>query len=238
MPTTTRNMATADSPASVEFITQMDSYIQSSEIFKKVLVEALNSALQETLTPLYAEIKSLKSEVLSLRSELSEVKAKANDNEQYSRRNNIRIFGLGEENNENCYDVVLRLCDELNLDVKRNELDRVHRVGRARNMTLSSSNPVHPRPMIVKLTGHQSKLKFMKAKKHLRRNVSIKEDLTRENYELLKYVKTNSLKDVAVYTIDAVIMARAPGHDKPCRIYKKEDLATFKLHKTTPAADD
>ena len=46
--------------------------------------------------------------------------------------------------------------------------------------------------MIVKLTGHQSKLKFMKAKKHLRRNVSIKEDLTRENYELLKYVKTNS----------------------------------------------
>jgi hypothetical protein len=53
MPTTTRNMATADSPASVEFITQMDSYIQSSEIFKKVLVEALNSALQETLTPQY-----------------------------------------------------------------------------------------------------------------------------------------------------------------------------------------
>jgi FtsZ-binding cell division protein ZapB len=123
----------------------MDSYIQSSEIFKKVFVEAVNSALQETLTPLYAEIKSLKSEVSSLRSELSEVKAKANENEQYSRRNNIRICRLGEENNENCYE--LRLCDELNLDVKRNELDCVHRAGRARNMTHSSSNPVHPRPM-------------------------------------------------------------------------------------------
>ncbi|CAB4030000.1 Hypothetical predicted protein, partial [Paramuricea clavata] len=118
-------MTAADSPVSVEFITQMDSYVQSSEIFKTVLVEALNSALQETLTPLYAEIQSLKSEVSSLRSELYEVKAKANDNEQYSRRNNIRIFELGEENNENCYDDVLRLCDELNLDVKRNELDRV-----------------------------------------------------------------------------------------------------------------
>jgi hypothetical protein len=54
MPTTTRNMAAADSLASVEFITQMDSYIQSSEIFKKALVEAMNSALQETLKPLYA----------------------------------------------------------------------------------------------------------------------------------------------------------------------------------------
>ena len=81
--------------------------------------------------------------------------------EQTTTRNNIRIFGLGEENNENCYDVVLRLCDELNLDVKRNELDRVHGVGRARNMTHSSNNPVHPRPMTVKLTGHQSKLRWL-----------------------------------------------------------------------------
>jgi hypothetical protein len=84
--------------------------------------------------------------------------------EQTTTRNNIRIFGLGEENNENCYDVVLRLCDELNLDVKRNELDRVHGVGRARNMTHSSNNPVHPRPMTVKLTGHQSKLSGSPAK--------------------------------------------------------------------------
>jgi hypothetical protein len=57
-----------------------------------------------------------------LRSELAEVKVKSNENEQYSRRNNVRISGLPENVHENCYDVVLDLCGELNIDISRKEL--------------------------------------------------------------------------------------------------------------------
>jgi hypothetical protein len=145
-----------------DFVMQMDNYMKSSEVFRSVIVEALNFAISETLKPLQADIKFLKSENEALRSELAEVKAKSNENEQYSRRNNVRIFGLPENVRENCYDVVLDLCNELNIEVSRNELDRVHRVGRVSNVA------DYRRPMIVKLIGHQSKLKLIKARKNLK----------------------------------------------------------------------
>jgi cell shape-determining protein MreC len=70
-----------------DFAMQMDNYIRSSEVFKSVIVNALNIAISETLKPLQADIKLLKSENEALCSELAEVKVKSNENRQYSRRN-------------------------------------------------------------------------------------------------------------------------------------------------------
>lgn len=111
---TTRSGGMADD-STVNFASQMDNYMKSSEIFKAVIIDALTSVVSEALNPLQAEMLSLKSEVHSLRDQLTQVKAQANDNEQYSRRNNVRIFGLLEVLNENCYDIVLDLCQELKI---------------------------------------------------------------------------------------------------------------------------
>jgi hypothetical protein len=52
------------------------------------------------------------------------VEAKANENEQYSWRNNIRIFGLPEAKEENCYKIVIDLCkDKLKIDVTSDDID-------------------------------------------------------------------------------------------------------------------
>ena len=94
-----------------------------------MFTKAIVAAVQAAVLPLQKEISCLKDELAKLKSELDEVKAKANNNKQYSRRNSIRIFGQNEEEGEDCYAKVVDLCGNvLEIEVGRNELDRVHRV--------------------------------------------------------------------------------------------------------------
>ena len=107
-------------------------------------MEAFNVAVQDIVKPLNKEIASLQSEVTKLKSKLIEASAKANDNEQYSRRNNIRIFGLAETEGEDCYDEVLKLCqNDLEINVTRDELDHAHRVGKPKKSCDGQTSP-HP----------------------------------------------------------------------------------------------
>ena len=72
---------------------------EASTIFKESIRASLDEVIQENIMP-------LKKQIDDLSVELNEVKKHANENEQYSRRCNIRIFGLPELENENCYEVV------------------------------------------------------------------------------------------------------------------------------------
>ncbi|PIK51268.1 hypothetical protein BSL78_11827 [Apostichopus japonicus] len=55
-----------------------------------------------------------------------------NDMEQYSRRNNLRIFGMKEDPNENTMDVFVKLAKEkLKLELNTDFIDRCHRLGRS-----------------------------------------------------------------------------------------------------------
>ena len=126
----------------------------------------VHAVIQEAVKPLQAEITSLKSEVNMLKTRLAETKAMANDNEQYSRRNNIRIFELPEEAGENCYDLVLGFCEnELKINMTREEVDRAHRVGKPKQIQESNLSLSTPRAMIVKLTGHSDTGKVFRIKK-------------------------------------------------------------------------
>jgi len=119
-------------------------------VFTKFIV----ATVQAAVLPLQKEISCLTDELAKLKSELDEVKAKANNNEQYSRRNSIRIFGQNEEEGEDCYAKVVDLCENvLEIEVGRNELDRVHRVRKPREAGDGSERPPPSRAMTVKLKG-------------------------------------------------------------------------------------
>ena len=153
---------------SVSFAKHMDNYIKNSEVFTKAIV----AAVQAAVLPLQKEISCLKDELAKLKSELDKVKAKANNNEQYWRRNSIRIFGLNEEDGDHCYDKVLDLCENvLEIEVGRDELDRVHRVGKPSEAVDGSERPPPPRAMIDKLKGCGTKIKFLKARRGLREKI-------------------------------------------------------------------
>ena len=91
---------------------------EASTIFKESIRASLDEVIQENIMP-------LKKQIDDLSVELNEVKKHANENEQYSRRCNIRIFGLPELENENCYEVVTEFCKtKLGCDLEPCEIDR------------------------------------------------------------------------------------------------------------------
>ena len=107
----------------------MDDYIRNSSVFSK----ALASAIQLPVNPLNVKVGCLEREVEVLKTELAKTKSKANANEQYSRRSNVRIFGLLELDGEDCYQVLLAFCEnDLKISVTREEIDRAHCVGKVK----------------------------------------------------------------------------------------------------------
>ena len=146
--------STVDEDA-VAFAERVDAYMANSTLFK----DTISGAVEAAVGSIRMEVEDLKEEVVKLKSLLDTVTQKAIDNEQYSRRNNIRIFGIPEVQGEDCYEIILNLCQgKLNIVCTREELDRVHRVGKQ-----NTAGEAGPRAIIAKLRGHSTKMKFRKS---------------------------------------------------------------------------
>ena len=88
---------------------------------------------------------------------------KANENEQYSRRNNLRIFGLHQsDKNEDSISIVHAfITDRLKItNIKKEELAAAHRLGQSRQNT--------PPPMIVRFHTRDSRMTVLKSRKSLK----------------------------------------------------------------------
>lgn len=107
-----------------------------------------------------------------------------NDLEQYTRSNNIRIYGLEDRNPsetaEETTSIVLQfLKNKLEIDLNRNDIEIAHRLGRF----LDNGN----RPVICRFVLRLNKMKVMKSRRLLKGSVYvIKEDLTHKNAKLLQ----------------------------------------------------
>ena len=74
---------------------------------------------------------------------LKELRFELDRQEQYSRKSPFRIFGVSEKDQENIEDVTMKVIkDELEIEIKKEEIDIVHRTGSSRNGK--------PRPILVK----------------------------------------------------------------------------------------
>jgi ribosomal protein L16 Arg81 hydroxylase len=125
------------------FKSKENSFLETLKSFIETSVEqACAMIVEKMLTPLRNEIRDLKSE-------LAIVRRKCNELEQYSRRANIRIFGIPEDKDEDCLKKTLAFVNEqLDLTFKESDIDRVHRVGRPRMNAA--------RAMIVKFMAYRS----------------------------------------------------------------------------------
>ena len=126
-----------------------------------------------------AEIAVLEGKVKTLEDIIEKVAAKANDNERHSHRQNVRVTGfVEEEEEENCAENFVNLCREkISLDVNDGIVDRAHRVGKKEE----GAN----RAIIVRLKTHKDKLTILRNRKNLRgTGFYINEDLTKINQKL------------------------------------------------------
>ena len=147
-----------------EVAAAMKSYLASQDfkdIIAKAVKEAVGQAMESILKELNAEIAVLKGKVKTLEDTVGKVAAKANKNEQFSRRQNVRVTGFVEEENENCEEKFVNLCREkIGLNVNNEIVDRAHRVGKKEEGT--------NRAIIVRLKTHKDKLTILRNRKNLK----------------------------------------------------------------------
>lgn len=114
---------------------------------------------------------------------------KLNDLEQYGRRNNIRITGVAEENNELSNQTANVIVNTMNrkipgLELKTSDIDIAHRLGRHDNGK--------PRAIIVKFISRSKKKHILRNRKSFKgSNIYINEDLTHLNQQVFMCIKRN-----------------------------------------------
>ena len=126
-------------------------------------------ALSKKIDELETEIKKMdeKIQLLENRVEILEEKEsqgkEIDDLEQYSRRNCLLLHGVVEMNAECTDDIIIKTCaEELGIDVKQEDLDRSHRLGKVK------SDDNKTRPIIVKFDRYAVRNKVFSNKKQLK----------------------------------------------------------------------
>ena len=131
------------------------------------------------------------------------------DLEQYTRRTNIRIYGIPESNVESTdsredTDILSLnfVKEELGVDLKLEDISRSHRVGKRSSK---------PRPIIVRLSRHNTKVEILRKRKMLKKNkrpYNVQEDLTQPRRDILKYLSKDIPLNIVdkVWTVDGVIL--------------------------------
>lgn len=185
----------------------------------KELVERNASTLhdiQVTIENKLTEIDHLQSEVGKQKETISSLTSNLNSLEQYTRRNNIRIFGVAEQRDENTDQLVSQVAEKLGVRVAPTDIDRSHRVGPppsqdhayADALRSTSGKSKHKaRPIIVKFTSYKIKKAIMNERRKLKGSKTvIAEDLTKSNARLLTAAYTNR-NTTAAWSIDGRIFA-------------------------------
>ena len=135
--------------------------------FDKLKTE--NDELREELKVIKTEVDNNNTKLAKLETKLQEVQGHYIANEQYSRKRNVRIFGLREETGENCVCKVFDLVTtKLGRKLTDQDIEVAHRL----------PAKVKPWPVIVQFRSRDIKLDVMKRRRVLKvSGVVIADDL-------------------------------------------------------------
>ncbi|CAB3990812.1 Hypothetical predicted protein [Paramuricea clavata] len=191
----------------------------------KDTIVRVEDELIEAKQLLNEKVVVLQNVIVNLEEKVARFATKANDNEQYSRRYNIRVSGFPEESDENCSLKVGQLCRETLMlpDFSEEQIDRINRVGKPRSDGKS-------RAIIVRFKSHKYKLNVLQAKNKLRNTpFSINEDLTRQNQQLFYIARTGCTNVSSAWTIDGRIFAKRRSDDRKFNIVRYTDFEEYDL---------
>ena len=148
------------------------------------------NGIKKTTDDTKEQLECLRKRNVLLEKEIKDTKIMANANEQYARRNNIRIKGLVWGSKESMKEVVANFIN--------NELSITNLKGARVQYTPGDMDAAHPLPTkpgqpamtIVKFHDREKRDMVMKARRRLKgRPVSISDDLTKSNQQLLVRLK-------------------------------------------------
>jgi hypothetical protein len=189
------------------------------EIMMKKTVESAVCAIVDEVK---ATTERLQQTCLQLRYQLDR-------QEQYSRRETIRICGLPEKIEEDVEKEILRVFSDAGCTVSREEISTAHRNGQKQEGKC--------RPILVKFVSRRSKTNVMKKKsslkgKELYKRVYLNDDLTPLRMRLLRLVKKIDGVERASTTPDGRIrceMKKRPGQTNAAVVLVDSPDDLFKL---------
>lgn len=144
------------------------------------------------------EVSQLKEKLKKMQEEIEKrntcvLEEEINNLEQYSRRSHIRIRGLQLPTGRSHKESVAQFCaHELQVTVRPEDLDDAHPLpSRPNAATPPHSTPAAPQ-MIVRFHARELRDRVIKARSRLRgKGITISEDLTPKNQQLLSELRTN-----------------------------------------------
>lgn len=133
--------------------------------------------VKQTVQSQDIRISQLEDKVAVLEASVEALKNQSDSHEQYSRRACLRINGIEkarQESSEQCVQKVIEACkDQLDVDLKAEDIDRAHRIGRER------------KTMIVKFYSFSKRCQVYKSRKNGGENLKVYLDITKPRLKLL-----------------------------------------------------
>nr|KAG5701052.1 hypothetical protein BaRGS_008773 [Batillaria attramentaria] len=195
-----------------------------------------NETLSSELAGCKKRMETMETEVREAKFEAGVAHTRSDDVEQYTRRNNIRIFGIAESDKENvrdCETKVLKLLhDKLSLrHIQASDLEAVHRVGPARGRQRRRDRRgqglragLSPRAIIVRFVSRRVLHDVFVSRRKLKNSgVVIAEDLTTARYQLLKKCKDHPCVDQA-WSKNGKIYVKIEGNQSGEEVKSQRDL--------------
>lgn len=188
-------------------IKQMETRIQKNletELEKKLegKLKEKTAELNDRLDGLVFENVQLREEVDSLKNSQSECEKytkeameRSNRNEQYSRKNNVKIMGVEEQESETEESLTERVTNILaavaKVKVEETKLMALHRIPGKSGM---------PKPVLLKLMNNSVKTSIMKKRQEMKRaGYRLVDDVTKHNTTLINKLSLHSKIDSAWY---------------------------------------
>lgn len=228
------NSAPQEITLSQDVLNQLSCMLTSTfngqlESMVEKIVQGVTGTLNARIGLLEKQNQEITEENASLRARIELLELQADIQEQYSRRECLRISGVGENSGENTDDIVMDLCTSIQADISIDEIARSHRIGK--------QNGKKPRDIIVKFTSYRSRQKLYKRRSSLRTSsysgTYVNEDLTKRRSQLLykaRQLVTDKLLN-GTWTSDGNILIK-DLNDRIRRINTDNDLQTYTMTPT------
>ncbi|XP_071943389.1 uncharacterized protein [Antedon mediterranea] len=172
---------------------------------KKDLLQELTTSITETLNKAFDKLQE----------QISNIETRLDYLEQYSRRNNLRFYGL-QDSTKSTDDLVAEVIrDKMGITFKSDDIEVSHRIGPITDK---------PRPIIVRFNSIRTRNNVFAAKSKLKgMPVYISEDLTKANFNLFWKVRHHDGVQRA-WTNRCKIWALCKGEEKPKHIKNENDF--------------
>lgn len=215
--------------------TSSDEEKESESMIKEILsrVAQMQIDIKNNYDALKIENEELKHKIDKLiknngekDAKINELNIRVNELEQYSRRDQIEIYGIEESENENLQNIIIEIAEKIGVEIKDEDIHVVHRLGKIKK-------DKKPRAVIAKMQRKKTEEIINKRKpislQGYTNNIYINEAMS-PFFKDLWWKAKNQARDMGyryVWFKRGKLLVRKNEGNRPIRIQSEEDIEKY-----------